>query len=165
MWLLILYYYTILCFYFTFFSLLRSPRDKFYNLERLIRFNYSPPPIIISIFQPKSFHLFNWIVSQLKSISLIKLTSTLNTLFLLERNFFSLGKWLKGMTKTVHKKCIKGEQKSAQKVLLLYWYLCLWLLFCFISLLFDYQWNWRISSSLKPFFKFFLFLFCFIKTN
>ena len=39
-----------------------------------------------------------------------------------EVKLFSLGKGLKWMTKTVHKKCTKG----AQKVILLYWHLCLW---------------------------------------
>ena len=86
-WQLILYHCTIL-FLFPFFLLLRSPRDKFYNLKHLIQFNYNPPLIIITIFQTESFHLFNWKVSQLKCISFIKLTSALNTLFLLEWNFF-----------------------------------------------------------------------------
>ena len=155
MWHLILYYYTISCFYFTFFFLLRTPRDKFHNLKRLIRFNYNPLLIIITIFQTESFHLLNWKVSQLKCISLIKLTLTLKTFFLLEWNFFT--------DKRV-------EMKDAQKVHKKLFY-CTDIyvygnfVFCFISLLFDYQWNSRISSSLKPFFKFFIFLFYYIKTN
>ena len=162
MWLLILYYYTILCFYFTFFFLLRSPRDKFHNLKRLIRFNYNPPLIIITIFQTESFHLLNWKVSQLKCISLIKLTSTLKTLFLLEWNFFT--------DKRVEMKEEDSAEKVHKKVHKKFFYctdiyVCGNFIFCFISLLFDYQWNSRISSSLKPFFKFFIFLFYYIKTN
>ena len=107
MWLLILQCYTILCFYFTFFLLLRSPRDKFHNLKRLIRFNYKPLSIIITIFQIESFLLLNWKVSQLKCISLIKLTSTLNTLFLLEWNFFY---WEKGWNEW-QRQCTKSTQK------------------------------------------------------
>ena len=129
MWLLILQYYTILCFYFTFFFWLRSPRDKFHNLKCLIRFNYNLPSIIIKIFQTESFQLLNWKVSQLKCISLIKLTSNLNNSFPLEKNFFH---WEKGWkesrrqctksAKKVYRKCTKIKQKG----LLLYRYLCLW---------------------------------------
>ena len=107
MWLLILQYYTILCFYFTFFFWLRSPRDKFHNLKCLIRFNYNLPSIIIKIFQTESFQLLNWKVSQLKCIFLIKLTSTLNTLFLLEWNFFY---WEKGWNEW-QRQCTKRKQK------------------------------------------------------
>ena len=117
MWLLILYYYTILCFYFTFFFLLRSPRDKFHNLKRLIRFNYNPPLIIVTIFQTENFHLLNWKVSQLKCISLIKLTCTLKTLFHWSE-IFSLTKGLKWRTKTVQKKCTKKCTKSSFIVLI-----------------------------------------------
>ena len=107
MWLLILYHYTILCFYFTFFLLLRSPSDKFHNLERLIRFNYNPPSIIITIFKQKAF-TFSF------ERFPIKFTSTINTLFLLEWNFFHWGKgwieWWRQYTKSaqkVHKKVHK----------------------------------------------------------
>ena len=113
---IMLLYYII--FLFTFFLLLRSPRDKFHNLKRLIRFNYNPPSIIITIFQTESFQLLNWKVSQLKCISLIKLTSTLSTLFLLGWNFFSQEKLLKWMTKTVHKKCTDKCTKSSFIVLI-----------------------------------------------
>ena len=112
MWLLILYDYTILCFYFTFFLLLRPPRDKFYYLKRLIRFNYNLPPSNITIFQTESFNLLNWKVSQLKCISLIKLTSTLNTLFLLEWNFFH---WEKGWNEW-RRQCTKSAQKVHKKL-------------------------------------------------
>ena len=64
-----------------------------YNLKRSIQFNYNPHSVIITILQLESFHLLNWKVFHLKCISLIKLTSTLNTLFLLEWNFFH---WEKG---------------------------------------------------------------------
>ena len=103
MWLLILYYFFnilfsypfahFLCCYFTFFLLLRSPRDTFYNLKldltRLTRFNYNPHLIIITIFHAQRFYFLNWKLSQLKCISLIKLTSTLSTLFSLEKSFFT----------------------------------------------------------------------------
>ena len=112
MWLLILYDYTILCFYFTFFLLLRPPRDKFYYSKRLIRFNYNLPPSNITIFQTESFNLLNWKVSQLKCISLIKLTSTLNTLFLLEWNFFH---WEKGWNEW-RRQCTKSALKVHKKV-------------------------------------------------
>ena len=107
MWLLILQYYTILCFYFTFFFWLLLPRDKFHNLKCLIQFNYNPPSIIIKIFQTESFQLLNWKFSQLKCIFLIKLTSTLNTLFLLEWNFFY---WEKGWNEW-QRQCTKSKQK------------------------------------------------------
>ena len=44
-------------------------------------FNYNLPSIIITIFQTESFHFLNWKVSQLKYISLIKLTSTRGVTF------------------------------------------------------------------------------------
>ena len=113
-YMMLLYY----IFLFTFFLLLRSPRDKFHNLKRLIWFNYNPPSIIMTIFQTESFQLLNWKVSQLKCISLIKLTSTLNTLFLLGWNFFSQKKLLKWMTKTVHKKCTDKCTKSSFIILI-----------------------------------------------
>ena len=58
------------------FPLLCSPQDTFYNLKRLIWFNYNPHSIIITIFQRESLHstilltecvhLLNWKISQLK---------------------------------------------------------------------------------------------------
>ena len=166
MWLLILHYDTILCFYFTFLLLLRSPRDKFYNLKSLIWFNYNPPSIIITVFETESFHLLNWKVPQLKCISLIKLTSNLNTLFLLEWNIFT-GKRVKmndeDSAQKAHKRCTKKCTKGSFIVLIFMSVITLF--FCFISFLFDYQWNSKISSKLKPFFKFFTVLFYFIKTN
>ena len=143
MWLLILYYFFnilfsypfahFLCCYFTFFLLLRSPRDTFYNLKRLTRFNYNPHLIIITIFHAERFYFLNWKLSQLKCISLIKLTSTLSTLFSLERSFFH---WEKGWNES-RSQCTKSGQRIVQKVLLyryfvyctdrfLYKYLCLW---------------------------------------
>ena len=67
-----------------------------------------------------------------------------------EEKCFSLGKGLKLITKTVHKKfCYCTDI-----------YVCdNFGVFCFISLVFEYQGNSRISSSLKPFFKFFTFCF------
>ena len=63
----------------------------------------------------------------------------------------------------VHKKCTKKYTKkfSIAQIFIS----VITLIFCFISLVFDYHWNSRISSSLKPFFKFFMSLFYFIKTN
>ena len=100
------------------FLLLRSLRDTFYNLKSLIRFNHNP----YSVIHTKSFLFLNSKVSQLKCISLIKLASTLNTLFPLERNFFHREKgWNK-----LRRQCTKSAQKGAQKVLLLCRCLCLW---------------------------------------
>ena len=51
----------------------------------------------------------------------------------------------------VHKRCTKKCTKSSVIVLILMSLITLF--FCFIFLLFDYQWNSRISSSLKPIFQ------------
>ena len=127
MWLLILYYY-----FFNIFNsylslpfshclvvilpslLLRSPRDTFYNLKRLIRFNYNLQPAFDHHYNipNRKFHFFNWKVSRSKCISLIKFTSTLNTLFPLEKNFFH---WEKSWNKS-QRQCTK----TAEKVILLY---------------------------------------------
>ena len=76
------------------------------------------------------------------------------------------------MTKTLRKKYTKSAQKVQKKVQKGFFYLTdiyvrdnFVFFFCFISLLFDYQWKSRVSSSLKPFFKFLIFLFYFIKIN
>ena len=53
--------FTLFYCYVTFFLLSRLPRDTFYNLKRLIRFNYNTHSIIITIFQRKKLSL-----SQLK---------------------------------------------------------------------------------------------------
>ena len=112
-----------------FFYFVRLETRFIINLKCLIQFNYNPHSIIITIFQTESFHFFNWKVSQLKCISLIKLTSNLNNSFPLEKNFFH---WEKGWkesrrqctksAKKVYRKCTKIKQKG----LLLYRYLCLW---------------------------------------
>ena len=120
----------------------------------LIQFNYNPHSIIstifqtesfyITIFQTESFNLLNWKVSQLKCISLIKLTSSLNTLFLQRWNLFPWEKSLEWMTKAVHKKCTKRNKRYTKKcakvsfVVLIFMSVII-LFFCFISLLFDYQ--------------------------
>ena len=130
-----------------------------FNLKRMIQFNYKPYSIIITIFQTESFHLLIWKVSRLKCISLIKLTSIRNTLFLLEWNVFD---WEKGWNEW-ERQCTKKCSKSS--FIILIFKSVISLLFCFISLLFDYQRKSRISSLLKPFFKFFMFLLYFIKIN
>ena len=130
MWLVILYYYTLLCFNFTSSLLLHSPRDKLwfnliitrirsslqYSKQRAFTLQYSKQKALPS--QLKSF--------QLKCISLIKLTSNLTILFL--QSFFTgkrvWNEWQGQCTKK-EQKGIKGTQKSAQRFLLLYWYLCL----------------------------------------
>ena len=57
---------------------------------------------------------------------------------------------------TVHKRCTKSS------FIVLIFTSVITLFICFISLLFDYNWNSRISSSLKLFFKFTFFI---IKKN
>ena len=88
---------------FHFLSLLVSQWNTFYKLKYLTQFNCNPHTIIITIFKTESFHIallqtesfqvLNQKVSQLKCISLIKLTSALNKLFQLKRNVFL---WEKG---------------------------------------------------------------------
>ena len=67
---------------------------------------------MIGIFQTKIFHFVKWKVSQLKYIFLIKLTSSLNTLFLLEQNFFH---WEMGWNE-FRRQFTKSEQKVHKKV-------------------------------------------------
>ena len=118
----IYHFHGVFCYYFAFFLLLRSMQNTFYNLKRLNRFNYNNPrSIIITIFHTESVHFLNWKVYQLKCISLIKLTSTLNTLFSLERNLFH---WEEDWNQS-QRQCTKSAQKNASKVILLYRCLCL----------------------------------------
>ena len=76
------------------------------------------------------------------------------------------------MTKTVRKKYTKSAQKVQKKVQKEFFYFAdiyvcdnFVVFFLFYFFLFDYQWKSRVSSSLKPFFKFLMFLFYFIKIN
>ena len=48
------------------------PRGPFCNLTRLIRFNYNPHLIVITIFLAEAFHFLNWKASQLNCVCLNK---------------------------------------------------------------------------------------------
>ena len=103
--------FTFFCCYF--FLLLRSPQNTFYSLKCLNWFNYNADSIIITIFYKGSFHVLIWKVFQSKCISLIKLTSTLNTSFSTKENLPLKKTFLsennveindKGSVQKVHKK-------------------------------------------------------------
>ena len=108
-----------------------------------------------------SFTITNF--SQLIYISLIKLRSALSTLFWLEGSIFHGGKVKKKVTDKVRKKCTK---KCAKSSFILQILMSIKTRFsCFISLLFHYQWNASIFSSLATFLKFSTILFYCIRTN
>ena len=124
MWFLILYYffnilYSSLYLLFSHFFVVISffyfghRKNTFYSLKCLNWFNYNADSIIITIFYKGSFHVLIWKVFQSKCISLIKLTSTLNTSFSTKENLPLKKTFLsennveindKGSVQKVHKK-------------------------------------------------------------
>ena len=180
MWLVILYYlFNILYSYlslsfsnnFVFISLsfvlLRSPRDTFYNLKRLIWFSYNLHSIIITIFRTESVHLLNWKVSQLKCILSWNLKVEIYP-----EHFISTGKQVFSLRKKVemnhedtaqkgHKKCIKKCTKL---------FYCADIMSVIISFLFHFFGTW-LSVEYKDFlmithiFQILHVLFYFIKKN
>ena len=102
-------------FHFLFFTSLGT-RQVLYNLERKIRFNYKRLRSWSSLQYPNR----KVPPSQLKDFP--DEMYFLNNVDIYPKHFtstgvkhFSMGKWLKWTTKTMHKKCTKGVQKSAQK--------------------------------------------------